>query len=306
MAIMTRLIRIRYLGGRTLEVEQGTSILEASLSHGVEHMHACGGSARCTTCRVEVIDGIEHCPVPNDKERDVTALNGIRAPVRLACQLRPVGDVTIRLLLHSSGEAPPLDAEGDARELAVAVLFADIRGFTAFAERSLPFDVVHVLNRHFDYMGTLVELAGGRVISFQGDGMMCVFGLAGEADDAASSAAVTAVRMLDAVRTQASYCTDHFQFPLAVGIGIDFGDAVVGNVGYYRDARLNVIGDVVNTAARVQDLTKEMDAAILMTHPVRVRVEGVVQIGRSFTAEIRGKRGRHRLYEVLREAGVGP
>ncbi len=296
---MSKLIRIRYVDGRTIEVEEGTSVLEGSVRYGVDHMHACGGAARCTTCRIEVLDGLEHCPAPNERERDVSAINGICSPVRLACQLRPTGDITVRVLMQEHREEPTLRTEGDARELQVAVLFADIRGFTTFAENRLPFDVLHVLNRYFDRMGTIVELHGGRVMSFQGDGMMCLFGLAGDAQGAAVSAAETSLSMLEAAGVQAAYCADHFEFELAIGIGIDFGRAVIGEVGYYRNSQLNAIGDVVNTAARVQDFTKETGCAVLATKAVRDRVRERFRFGREFSVEMRGKRGQHRLYELV-------
>jgi adenylate cyclase len=293
-----KFVRIEYESGEAVEVEEGTSVLEASIRLGIDHMHACGGEARCTTCRVEVLAGIEHCPQQDDDERQVTAMNGIASPMRLACQLRPTGDLRVRVLVHEGDLRSARLSETSARELNVAVLFADIRNFTAFSERRLPFDVLHVLNRYFDCVGAIVEVHGGGVISFQGDGMMCLFGLAGEGDRAARSAVEAALRMQEATAAQATYCAEHFDLELRVGIGIDFGRAVVGEVGYYRSAQLNAIGDVVNTAARVQALTKETGTSLLITRDVVDRLRGRFALGREFELEIRGKAGLHRLYEV--------
>lgn len=292
------MIRITYADGPIAEVEEGTTVLEASLRNGIDHMHACGGDARCTTCRIAVIDGEERCPAPREKEAEVLEMNGFSPPVRLACQLRPAGDVTVRVLVRESAFQALARPEGMARELDVAVLFADIRGFTSFAEQKLPFDVLHVLNRYFDRMGTVVEFNGGRVISFQGDGMMCLFGIGGRRREAAVQAVTAGLQMLDAVAVQAKYCAAHFALDLRVGVGIDFGRAVVGEVGYYRNTQLNAIGDVVNTAARVQELTKETDAALLVTQPVADRVARGFDLGPPIGVEIRGKAGRHNLYEV--------
>lgn len=294
-----KVVRITYADGGTVEVDEGTSVLDASLRHGVNHMHACGGVARCTTCRVEVLAGFEHCPAPRGGELEVVELNRIKPPVRLACSLRPTGDITVRVLLREHDHERPGQAEERAREVNVAVLFADIRGFTAFAERSLPFDVLHLLNRYFDRLGTVVELHGGRVVSFLGDGMMCVFGLAGDGESAAVQAVSAAIEMLDATNRQAIYCAEHFSLDLRVGIGVDFGRAVVGEVGYYRNMQFNAIGDVVNTAARVQDLTKETGSDLLITEAVRDRLDEGVVFGREHALEIRGKTRTHRLYEVL-------
>ena len=77
---------------------------------------------------------------------------------------------------------------------------------------------------------------------------------------------------------------------------------MIGEVGYYRNTRLNCIGDVVNTASRVQDATKEYGAPLLVTEPIRVFVEHEFEFGRGFTCELRGKEGEHLLHEVLGEA----
>src|SRR5208283_2937786 len=98
----------------------------------------------------------------------------------LACQLRPHGAVDVTPLLPpfavaADGRRRVDFAQGSERE--VAILFADIRGFTALSEGRLPFDVVFILNRYFAAMGRAVETAGGRVDKFIGDGVMALFGI---------------------------------------------------------------------------------------------------------------------------------
>ncbi len=92
--------RINYIDGPTIEAEEGETVLEASVRQGVDHQQACGGDCRCSTCRVEVVEGAEHCSEPREDELEVLAVNGLRPPVRLACQLRPEGDITVRVLLR--------------------------------------------------------------------------------------------------------------------------------------------------------------------------------------------------------------
>jgi adenylate cyclase len=182
--------RVTFVDGPTVELELGEDVLDASNRVGVDHRHACDGKCRCSTCRIEVLAGLEHCPEPSDEEQVVLALNGLQSPIRLACQLQPQGDITVRVLLHESDRpAAPSLAEGLALEREVAVLFSDIRDYTTFSEQHLPFDVLHLLNRYFDRMGGLVEAHHGHVVSFQGDGMMALF-LAG--GDRAALAAVIA------------------------------------------------------------------------------------------------------------------
>jgi adenylate cyclase len=106
--------------------------------------------------------------------------------------------------------------------------------------------------------------------------------------------------MVDASRALSAYSTEHFGFEMCMGIGIDFGRAVVGQVGYYRNTQLSAIGDVVNTASRVQALTKESGVNLLVTEAVVERVAPGVRVGRDFEADLRGKAGRHKVFEVLK------
>jgi len=289
---------VRYLHGPTVELQEGETVLDASIRHGIDHRNACGGDCQCSTCRVEVLEGLEQCPEPSPNECEVLAINRLGPTFRLACQLRPRGDISVRVLLRESDRpTPPSLAEGLAQEREVAVLFSDIRNFTTFAERQLAFDVLHLLNRYFDRMGTIVEKHHGHVVSFQGDGMLTLFPAGGAR--AAVSAVSCGLEMLEACQGLSDYSMEHFDFEFRVGIGIDFGRALVGQIGYYRYTHLSAIGDVVNTASRVQGLTKEAGASLLVTASVQGRVRDRFQFGREFTFDLRGKAGHHVVYEVV-------
>jgi len=292
--------RIDYGGGLTIDAPEGMTVLEASLQHGLDHRAACGGVGRCTTCRVEIIEGAQNCPPMSDGDREVLALADFGPNIRLGCSLRPTGDIKIRLLVRERIDKEDLRPEGMGREREVAVLFADIRNFTAFAEQHLAFDVLHLLNRYFDRIGTIIDFNRGEVIAFLGDGIVSFFE---DTDPTRAAVAATrcAVQMLKGAHAFSRYAADHFGFDLEIGIGIAFGPAVIGEVGYYRNTRLNCIGDVVNTASRVQDATKEHSASILATHAIRWLVEGKFEFGREVTCALRGKEGEHVLYEVLAE-----
>src|SRR6266446_5658022 len=87
------------LDQRTVEVDKAETILEASLRSGIPHAHACGGNARCSTCRVLVVEGLEHCDPPNDKERVLADRLHFTAEIRLACQTTISKEVTLRRLV---------------------------------------------------------------------------------------------------------------------------------------------------------------------------------------------------------------
>ena len=290
--------RIDYGDGLIIDLPSGITVLEASIQHGLHHMHACGGCCRCTTCRIEILEGLENCPPASTNEREALTLAGFPSEtVRLACQLRPSGDLKIRLLLR---EQPSLRPEGMAREREVAILFTDLRGFTTFAEQHMPFDVLHLLNRYFDRMGTIVEAHRGQVITFLGDGMVCLFEM-GPPAQRAIAATCCGLQLIHASQVFAQYARDHFGFELKVGVGIAWGRAVIGQVGYYNKVGLNIIGDVVNTAARVQDAVKETGTSLMVTEAIQQLISSQFQSGREIILELKGKQGKHKLYEVLEE-----
>jgi adenylate cyclase len=162
------MVRVSYPDGRVIEITPGTSVLEASRLAGIPHASVCGGRGRCSTCRVRVRGEIRSIDPPAEDELRVLRRIGATANVRLACQLRPRGAVEVTPLLppfaHAADGQRRVDfAQGSERE--IAILFADIRGFTALSEGRLPYDVVFVLNRYFAAMGRAVEAVGGHVTS---------------------------------------------------------------------------------------------------------------------------------------------
>ena len=142
-------ITIEYSDGQRVRVVKGTSVLEASQSANIPHASVCGGRGRCSTCRVKVVSGIEALPPPAAEEQKVLDRVGAGPGVRLACQLRPLEDVSVFPLLPANAQARdgfrrPGFMQG--REQEIAILFADLRAFTRFSESKLPFDVVFALN----------------------------------------------------------------------------------------------------------------------------------------------------------------
>lgn len=173
-------VRIHYPDGRHITVPNGWTVLEASRWAGIPHLSVCGERGRCSTCRIRVAGDLALQPSPAPQELAVLQRIGAGPNVRLACQLRPRRDVIATPLLPAtmpvSGKRTPIDALS-GRERTIAVLFADIRGFTKIAENKLPFDVVFLLNRYFKAVGSAVAEAGGIANQYTGDGVMALFGI---------------------------------------------------------------------------------------------------------------------------------
>jgi adenylate cyclase len=270
----TRRVRISYPGDRAVTVPIGFTVLEASRMNGIPHASVCGGRGRCSTCRVRIEGGLETLPPPRPEEQRVLDRIGAPPGVRLACQLRPTSDVAVAPLLPASAgpahAAPRGDARG-GREQEIAVLFADLRGFTRLAEHKLPYDVVFILNRYCEAVGGAITRVGGVPNQFTGDGVMALFGVDLGAEEGCRRALAAARNMTTGIEMLNRELAAELAAPLRIGIGIHVGPAIVGRMGYGDGAQLTAVGDTVNVAARLEQLTKEYTCALVMSEEVAAR-----------------------------------
>ncbi|MFZ9889673.1 MAG: adenylate/guanylate cyclase domain-containing protein, partial [Myxococcota bacterium] len=263
-----------YMGrSAALDCAPGMTVLDALRAAEIPHAAVCGGSGRCSTCRVHIDSGLEHLPPPGPQEAKV--LERLAAPrnIRLACQLRPQADIAISPLLPASASAADAWARiHRSEEREIAVLFADLRGFTTFAEQRLPYDVVYVLNRYRSAMATAIEEAGGVVNEFIGDGIMALFGLTSDATDGCQRALRAAAAMREELEQLNRSLAHDLPQPLRIGIGIHVGNVIVGQMNYERLRGITVVGDVVNTASRLEGMTKEFKAGLVISDEVAQRL----------------------------------
>ncbi|MBF0158069.1 MAG: adenylate/guanylate cyclase domain-containing protein [Magnetococcales bacterium] len=258
---------------------KGATLLETLQEAHINHPSLCGGRGRCSTCRVRVSGGSHgSLPDPTTTERQVLTQIGAPDNVRLACQMRVRSELTAwSLLKNSAGPSDVLAQVGQRHgcELDIAVLFADLRGFTAFSEQRLPFDVLFVLNSYFRFMGEAVELQGGRLDKFIGDGVMALFGLDGNTAEGCRNALRAARAMGDNLEQLNASLKEALHEPLRIGIGIHVGPVIVGEMGHGSARQLTAIGDTVNTASRLESLTKSHRAQLIVSEAVfeRARVD---------------------------------
>jgi adenylate cyclase len=267
-------VRIEYPGGREVLVPAGFTILEASRFAGIPHASVCGGRGRCSTCRVRVIRGEADLPAATMDELRVLGRVGAPAHVRLACQVRPERDLAVVPLVPAG--AGPVEAlpsgHRDGEEVTIAVLFADLRGFTRLAERKLPYDVVFILNRYFEAVGGAITDAGGIVNQFTGDGVMALFGVDGGGPQEGSRQAVrAAAAMVARVQELSRTLADDLDTALRLGIGIHTGPTVVGQMGYASTTYLTAVGDTVHVAARLEALTKDYACELVLSEEVALQ-----------------------------------
>ncbi len=195
-------VKIDYLDGPVVRHPIGSSILEISQIHNVPHASVCGGRGRCSTCRVRILH--EDIPQSPPDEGEQKVLERVNAPsdVRLACQLRPTGNIRVARLLPPDATMKDLGNvanQSSGVEQVITVMFADIRGFTARSEAKLPFDVVYLVNQFSRAMGAAIEESGGSVDKFLGDGLMALFGVQSNPRDGCRAALKAAAKMHQAL-----------------------------------------------------------------------------------------------------------
>jgi adenylate cyclase len=268
------MVRLVYPDGNSAVVPLGWTVLEASRSAGIPHASVCGGRGRCSTCRIRVAGDPAALPPPSPQELRV--LQRIAAPpnVRLACQLRPTRDIAVTPLLEATAgagvaHAPIGPRNGEERE--IAVLFADLRGFTRLAEHKLPYDVVFFLNRYFEAVGRAIADAGGIANQYTGDGVMALFGVEAGPETACRQALRASGAMIARIQEFSQSFGAELEEPLRLGVGIHTGPAVVGEMGYGDTRYLTAVGDTVHVASRLEALTKEYRCDLVVSEQVMSR-----------------------------------
>ncbi len=285
-------VRLTYPSGRVVGIVRGVSVLEASRMAGIPHASVCGGRGRCSTCRIRVGGAPEAMLVPAPEELKVLRRVGAAPDVRLACQLRPHGDLRVTPLLPATAQARdgfsrPGYLHGAERE--IAILFGDLRSFTQLSEKKLPYDLVFLLNRYFAETGHAVEAAGGHIDKFIGDGVMALFGLDSGVEAGCRQALAAARDMSERMESLNRALVHDISEPLRIGIGIHTGPAIVGEMGYGSAVSVTAVGDSVNTASRIEGLTKTYGCELVISEAVALRAGIDVGDAPRHEIEIRGR-----------------
>jgi adenylate cyclase len=266
-------ITLSYGNGRTVRVPRGLSVLEASLRHNVPHASVCGGRARCSTCRIRVIGDCSSLPKPSQREAFVLNRVGAADPsIRLACQLRPEADLSFFQLFMPQAMAANAQATQPHRigqERYLVSMFVDMRGSTKLAENQLPFDTVFIVNRFLGAVSQAVIECGGQPNQFVGDGQLALFGL-GTSPQTACRQALRAIAMIAANVDELNRFLSHdLREPIRFGIGVHGGEVIIGDIGYRDHMVFTALGDAVNVAARLQDMTKSLACEAIVSEEVR-------------------------------------
>lgn len=180
----------------------------------------------------------------------------------------------------------------------ITVLFSDIRGFTSLSENLAPEAVAEILNRYLEVMTEIIFRNEGTIDKFEGDAILAFFGAPQPYEDHAERAVKTAIEMIEQVKYLDESWQEQTQSPLRIGIGIHTGDAFVGNIGSSRRMDYTIIGDTVNLASRLQDLTKEFSASILTSGTTYERVNSLCQCKSLGSVQVKGRLQAVDVFEV--------
>ena len=201
------------------------------------------------------------------------------------------GDHDIKLTGKSS--------QTTGREAHLVVLFSNLRNFTAFSENQLPYDVIHYLNRYFYSMGNAILKQNGHTDKYMEDGIMALFGLHENDSSAICLNSVSAtLNMLKSLDSIDHYAKKYFEVKFEMGIGIHFGEMIIGDLGHPYKIQFTAIGDTVNLASRIESSTKNAQASILISESVYCNIKDKLKTGQVVETELKGKEGLYKINEV--------
>ena len=214
--------------------------------------------------------------LPEPSPREAFVLNRVGAAdpsIRLACQLRPETDLSFFQLFMpqtTSANAHASQPQRIGQERYLVSMFVDMRGSTRLAEKQLPFDTVFIVNRFLGAVSQAVIECGGQPNQFVGDGELALFGLR-SSPQAACRQALRAAAMISANVDELNQLLSHdLREPIRFGIGIHGGEVIIGDIGYRDHMVFTALGDAVNVAARLQDMTKSLACEVILSEEVRL------------------------------------
>lgn len=187
--------------------------------------------------------------------------------------------------------------EGEMKE--VTVLFCDIRGFTPLSEELGPKEVVTFLNDYYAAMTDVVKRHNGTVNQFVGDEVFACFGAPIPTENNEGNAVLCAIEMMEVQQKLNARYQPQIGHEVTVGIGINAGMVVAGNLGSEDKISYSVTGDTVNTGKRIETLTREAPNSILISERVHERVKDLVDAKAWGPIAVRGKREKILVFEVL-------
>jgi adenylate cyclase len=192
--------------------------------------------------------------------------------------------------------------EGDKREL--TILMSDVRNFTTMTEKSDPLELIALLEEYLSAMTDIIFKHNGIVDKFIGDGILAYWGAFTPDHNHAAEASRAALEMIEKVKELNAKWVAEGKAPISIGIGVNTGTVIFGQLGKGKKAEITVIGDPVNLAARLESLNKEMHTSIIVSEETRNRLGNDAQVRALGGVKVKGKTVETMVYELCGWGGA--
>jgi len=295
-------LTVAYTGGPKVQSAIGPTLLEISRANGIAHASACGGRARCGTCRVRIDEGAASLPSPGFAERFTLAR--VKAPdnMRLACQIRPHASLSVTRLMRMQDDGTPAAAAENPDDAGVTkplcLLYLRIRDIDEISRDRLPYDVMFILNEFFAAAGAAIEQNYGWIDKFSGDGVLAVFGQQRGLDRACSDALQVARAIDVALDRLNEKVSAEIGRPVAISVGLHAGSFFLGRIGLGKTSVLSVIGPGTEMALQLANAAEDRGWQVAFSAEAARRA-GVAGIGERQSLTISGRGGTSQSVEVI-------
>ena len=254
--------------GRTVRVPRGWSVLEASRSFHLPHAAMCGGRARCSTCRVRVTAGEQNLPPPANDEQATLKRIGATPDVRLACQLRPQGDISVEPLVRTARPIYRAAAPQRGGEREIAVLFCDFRNRAEVATDQLPQDLLYVLTLYVEGVGNAIRASGGTLSHVGADSICALFGHEGGGANPAQGALRAAGAIEGVIADLNNRLGRQRDSRVKIAVSIYSGRAAIGEIGASDPPMLMAVGEAIDGANELRKAAASRDKAFAISEKV--------------------------------------
>jgi adenylate cyclase len=270
---------------RNVEIDKSATVLEALVANGIEHTNICRGNAHCSTCRIVILEGEKNCSPPTSAEKALAKQLDFPVHVRLACQTKVTGDVSIRRMVIDNEDIDILESQLAngfvSKDRNIALLVATIRGATNFDEVNFHYDIVYIMSRYFYRVQKVVGQYGGIIPNVMGAKVMAVFGSEENSTLAAERAVWAGLELLKTIEELNVFLKKLSYRPLNVSIGIHYGTSVLIPVNPSNPKVLTPLGDVVSLVGRIEANNQEIGSNLLVSESVYNQVKDKATIDRN-------------------------
>jgi len=204
--------------------------------------------------------------------------------------------VAPQLVKYVMANIEQMNLNGDKREL--TILMSDVRNFTTMTEKAEPMELIALLDDYLAAMTEIIFKYNGIVDKFIGDGILAYWGAFTPDHNHAKEAAQAALEMIEKVKELNAHWATQGKGPIAIGIGVNTGCVIFGNIGRGKKIEFTVIGDPVNLAARLESLNKEFHTSIIVSEATRSRLGDEAQVRALGGVKVKGKTVETTVYEL--------